>query len=120
MFKFLENLKIREVMYRYRYFKNLNPQLSENQICLFALEYRIKKYYRKYLLINNDEEKIKNLIKETFRSDINLRGACKWIMEQEYKKYSLIYNSSDLAGWKKRIDDLDNRIVHYQKIILGT
>lgn len=117
MFKFLENLKIRDIIYRYRYFKNLNPQLADDQICRLVLEYRINKYYPSYLLRNNDKENVNNTINEAFKLSMNLRGICLWIMEQENKKYNIIYNSSDLIGYKKRIEDLESRIAHYLEII---
>jgi len=120
MFKFLENLKIRDIIYRYRYFKNLNPQLADDQICRLVLEYRINKYYNKYSLRNNNKENISNIIKEAFKSNMNLRGICLWIMEQEDKKYNIIYNSSNLVGYKKRIEDLEHRIAHHLEIIPGT
>jgi hypothetical protein len=120
MFLLFENLKIRDIIYRYRYFKNLNPQLADDQVCRLVLKYRISKYYRLYLLRNNNEENVNNIIDEAFKSNMNLRGICLWTMEQENKKYNIIYSASDLVGYKKRMEDLEGRITHYLEIIPGT
>jgi hypothetical protein len=112
MFKFTENLKIREIIYRYRDFKKSNPNFNEDQLCRLTIEKRLKDYPRLYNLRNNNDDTVKRYMDDLFEKELNLKYVCRWFMEQEYPKYSLLRNSHNLSSWRDEVKNLDNRIEH--------
>jgi len=119
MFKFIENLKIREIIYRYRDFKKVNPSFDENQLCRLTISKRLKDYHRLYNLRDNSDERIKLYINDLFKEELNLKYICMWFMEQEYPKYNLLHNSHDLNGWRTRIKELEKRVEYFLNKIPG-
>jgi hypothetical protein len=109
-FKFMENLKIRETIYKYRDFKQASPDFSEDRLCRLTL----KNYYQQHnLLIDNSDEKINFYIDDLFKNDLNLKYICMWLMEEEYPKYSMSDNSHNLSDWREKNKDLEGRVEYY-------
>jgi len=113
MFKFIENLKIREIIYRYRDFKKEHPDFNEDQLCRLTISKRLKDYSGLYNLRDDSNERIKSYMDDLFKKELNLKDVCLWFMEEEYPKYKLLNNSQDLDGWRTRIKNLENRIEHF-------
>ncbi len=119
MFTFIENLKIREIIYRYRNFKKEHPDFNEDQLCRLTIFKRLKDYPQTYNLRNNNNEQIKLYMEDLFKEKLKLKDVCKWFMEQEYPKYNLLNNSQDLNEWCVRNKNLEVRIEHLLKKIPG-
>jgi len=119
MFKLVENLKIREIIYRYRDLQKSNPNFDEDQLCRLTIAKRLKDYPKLYHLRDNRDATIKSYMENFFKEKLDLRYVCQWFMKQEYSKYSLPQNSQNLNGWRIRIKDLENRINHLLKVIPG-
>jgi len=112
-FKFYENLKIREIIYEYRDFKEKNPEFNEDQLCRLTISDRLKRHYLIYNLIDNSDEQIKSYMDDIFKKELNLRYVCMWFMEHEYLKYDISNNSHDLNGWREKNKELEGRIEYY-------
>lgn len=119
MFKFIENLKIKEIIYRYRDFKKEYPDFNEDQLCRLTTQKRLKSYSHLYSLRDNSDESIKSYMDDLFKKELNLKYVCMWFMEQEYPKYNLLKNSQDLNGYRIRIKNLESRIEYFLKKITG-
>lgn len=112
-FKFYENLKIREIIYEYRDFKEKNLGLNQDQLCRLAVSNRLKRHYLIYNLVDNSDKQIKAYMDDIFKKELNLKYVCMWFMEHEYPKYDMLNNSHDLNGWREKNKDLENRIEYY-------
>lgn len=110
MFKFIENLKIREILYRYRDFKKEHPDFKEDQLCRLTIQKRLRDYPHLYNLRNNSNESIEKYMDDLFKEGVDLKYICMWFMKQEYTKYNLLHNSHDLNGWRARVKNLEERI----------
>lgn len=119
MFKFIENLKIREIIYRYRDFKKEHPDFNEDQLCRLTIQKRLRDYPHLYNIRNNSDECIKSFMNDLFEKSLTLKYICQWFMEEEYPKYNIIKSSQDINGWRIRIKDLENRIEYLFKKIPG-
>lgn len=116
-FKFMENLKIREIIYKYRDFKQANPDFSEERLCRLTIEDRLKKNYQLYNLINNSDKEIELYMADIFKKELTLKYVCIWFMEHEYPKYDVFNNSHNLNNWREKNKELGDRIEYYlQKI----
>ena len=112
-FKFMENLKIREIIYKYRDFKQANPDFSEDQLCRLTIEDRLKKNYQPYNLINNSDKEIQLYMEDLFKKELSLKYICMWFMEHDYPKYDVFNNSHNLDGWREKNKELESRIEYY-------
>jgi len=111
MFEFIENLKIREIIYRYRDFKKSNLSLNEDQLCRLTISKKLKDNPYLYSLSDDSDDAIKRYMDDLFKNKLNLKDVCQWYIKQWYpKKYYLSQNSHDLYGWRERIKDLEERI----------
>lgn len=108
-FKFYENLKIREIIYEYRDFKEKNPEFNEDQLCRLTL----KNYYQKHDPIGDSDKETNRYINDLFKNELNLKYTCEWIVEKEYPKYSMSNNSHDLNGWREKNKNLKSRIEYF-------
>ncbi len=119
MFKLIENLKIREIIYRHRDLKKNNPNLDEDRLCRLTIAHRLGAYPHLYNLRDGREQTIKLYMDDLFKKELNLKYVCRWFMEQEYPKYSLSQNSKSINDWRIRVKDLENRIEHLLTKIPG-
>ena len=111
MFKFIENLKIREIIYRYRDFKKQHPDFNEDQLCRLTIEKRIRDYPSLFQFRGHDNDHvIKFYMENIFTQPLNLKYVCTWFMEEEYPKYNAVKNSSNLNRWKRNANNLEYRI----------
>lgn len=116
-FKFYENLRIREIIYEYRDFKEKNLGFNEDQLCRLTVADRLRRHYVVYELRDNSDKQIKSYMDDIFKEELNLKYVCMWFMEHEYPKYSMSNNSHNLSDWREKNKELENRIEYYlQKI----
>jgi hypothetical protein len=114
-FKFMENLKIREIIYTYRELKENNPNLNKDEICRLTIHKRLRENYLLYdkILVNNSDKEITNFIKDIFKKELDIKYICMWLMEHEYPKYDVFNNSHNLDGWREKNKELEGRIEYY-------
>lgn len=112
MFKFIENLKIREIAYRYRETRNDSPGLDEDQICRLVMIARIREYPHicEHELKDRSEAGVRAFIGALFNHDLSLKEICQWFMEIEHPKYNALLNSKNLSRWRVRAKELEVRI----------